>query len=108
VCNILKRNPRLRQIPLVLTSKTAKPETFEQHKRLATRADFYLTPPIAADRIIEELRADLREPRGELVKRLMAIEAKEPSVERGAGGLFAIGVALLIALGMAAAIFFSQ
>jgi hypothetical protein len=29
-------------------------------------------------------------------------------VERGAGGLFAIGVALLIALGMAAAIFFSQ
>ena len=45
VCNKLKRDLDLAQIPLVITSSLATEETFEQHKRLKTHADAYFKKP---------------------------------------------------------------
>ena len=42
VCNKLKKSKKLKGIPLLIMSAEATPETFEQHKKLKTRADDYL------------------------------------------------------------------
>lgn len=47
VCNKIKRRAVLRDIPLVLLSSQATPETFAQHKRLRTCADGYLAMPFS-------------------------------------------------------------
>lgn len=56
ICNKLKKDDNLREIPLIITSSEATPETFEQHKRLKTRADGYLIKPFVQDQIIEEIQ----------------------------------------------------
>lgn len=45
ICNKLKKDPELGRIPLILTSSQATEETFEQHKKLKTRAEAYLKKP---------------------------------------------------------------
>lgn len=45
ICNKLKKDPALLAIPLLLTSSQATEETFEQHKKLKTRAEAYLKKP---------------------------------------------------------------
>lgn len=45
VCNKIKRRSSLRDVPLVLVSSQATPETFAQHRRLRTRANGYLSMP---------------------------------------------------------------
>lgn len=52
VCNKLKKDPELAAIPLILTSSQATDETFEQHKKLRTRAEEYLKKPFAMDQIL--------------------------------------------------------
>jgi len=52
VCNKLKRHKRLADVPLVLMSSEATDETFEQHKRLRTRADDYVHKPISVDDLL--------------------------------------------------------
>jgi len=42
VCNKLKKSKTLKKVPLVIMSAEATPETFEQHKKLKTRADEYI------------------------------------------------------------------
>jgi CheY-like chemotaxis protein len=49
ICNKLKKDPSLAGVPLVLTSSQATEETFEQHKKLRTRADAYLKKPFEID-----------------------------------------------------------
>ena len=44
-CNRLKKDDVLKAIPLVITSSEATPETFEQHRKLKTRAEDYLIKP---------------------------------------------------------------
>ncbi len=44
-CNRLKKDDALKSIPLVITSSEATPETFEQHRKLKTRAEDYLIKP---------------------------------------------------------------
>ena len=46
VCNKLKKDPRLMHVPLVVMSSESTDETFEQHKKLRTRADDYVHKPI--------------------------------------------------------------
>ncbi len=46
ICNKLKRSPSLREIPLVLTSAEETMATFEQHKKLKSRAEEYLLKPL--------------------------------------------------------------
>src|SRR5437763_12786033 len=42
ICNKLKRSPSLREIPLILISSEETLATFEQHKKLKSRAEEYL------------------------------------------------------------------
>ncbi|MDX9999957.1 MAG: response regulator [Polyangia bacterium] len=42
VCNKLKKSTRLKDVPLLIMSSEATPETFEQHRKLKTRADEYI------------------------------------------------------------------
>ena len=55
VCNKLRKDPELREIPLLLTSADASEETFEQHRKLRTRADAYLRKPFAVSALLSQL-----------------------------------------------------
>jgi CheY-like chemotaxis protein len=46
ICNKLKRSPSLREVPLVLISSEETLATFEQHRKLKSRADEYLLKPL--------------------------------------------------------------
>ncbi|HXX69578.1 MAG TPA: response regulator [Polyangiaceae bacterium] len=47
VCNKLKKDPNLKDVPLIIMSSESTDETFEQHKKLRTRAEDYVHKPIA-------------------------------------------------------------
>src|ERR1041384_6734352 len=47
VCNKLKRDPTLKEVPLIIMSSDSTEETFEQHRRLRTHAEDYVHKPIA-------------------------------------------------------------
>lgn len=55
ICNKLKKNPELKDIPLVIMSSEATEETFEQHRKLRTRAEDYLRKPFAFDTLVEHV-----------------------------------------------------
>ena len=57
VCNKLKKDEALRAIPLVVISAEATPETFEQHRKLKTRAEDYLIKPFPPETLVERLGA---------------------------------------------------
>ena len=46
ICNKIKRNAELKDIPLILTSSEESPEKFEQHKTFKLRADDYMFKPL--------------------------------------------------------------
>lgn len=46
ICNKLKKSPALRNVPLILISAEETLATFEQHKKLKSRADEYLLKPL--------------------------------------------------------------
>lgn len=52
ICNKLKKKTDLARIPLILTSSQATEETFEQHKKLKTRAEQYLRKPYDIDELL--------------------------------------------------------
>ncbi len=39
VCNKLKKDPQLKDVPLIIMSSESSDETFEQHRKLRTRAE---------------------------------------------------------------------
>ncbi len=53
ICNRLKKDPVLSLIPLILTSSQATAETFEQHSRLKTRAEAYISKPYSMDALLQ-------------------------------------------------------
>lgn len=55
VCNKLKKDPDMAAIPLILTSSQATEETFEQHKKLRTRAEAYVKKPYEMDFIMDTI-----------------------------------------------------
>ncbi|HTP49835.1 MAG TPA: response regulator [Anaeromyxobacteraceae bacterium] len=57
VCNKLKKDDALKSIPLIVISAEATPETFEQHRKLKTRAEDYLIKPFPPETLVERLGA---------------------------------------------------
>src|SRR5687767_15584080 len=55
VCNKLKRSNELGGIPLVLTSAEETPQTFDQHKKLKSRADEYLLKPFTGEELVSKV-----------------------------------------------------
>jgi DNA-binding response OmpR family regulator len=62
ICNKLKKDDALRTVPLVITSSEATPETFEQHRKLKTRAEDYLIKPFGGAALVERLGGRARRP----------------------------------------------
>ena len=56
ICNKLKKDNKLKSIPLILISSEATPETFEQHKKLKTHAEEYLIKPFEPKELIERIK----------------------------------------------------
>jgi CheY-like chemotaxis protein len=56
VCNKLKKDPGLKDVPLIIMSSESSDETFEQHKKLRTRAEDYVHKPIAFGELLEHIR----------------------------------------------------
>src|SRR5450755_2546071 len=55
VCNKLKKDPNLKDVPLIIMSSESSDETFEQHKKLRTRAEAYVHKPIAFGELLREI-----------------------------------------------------
>src|SRR2546428_11380382 len=54
LCTRLKKDGRLKTIPVILTSANATPDSFEKHKKLKTRAEDYLIKPFEAHALFEK------------------------------------------------------
>ncbi|NUQ79456.1 MAG: response regulator, partial [Polyangiaceae bacterium] len=57
VCNKLKKDPGLKDVPLLIMSSESSEETFEQHKKLRTRAEDYVHKPIAFGELLQHMQA---------------------------------------------------
>jgi CheY-like chemotaxis protein len=56
VCNRIKRDADLKDIPLIIMSSESTDQTFEQHRRLGTRAQDYIRKPVSFGTLIERVR----------------------------------------------------
>src|SRR5438045_7203801 len=54
LCTRLKKDEKLKSIPVILTSANATPDSFEKHKKLKTRAEEYLIKPFAPQAMLEK------------------------------------------------------
>jgi DNA-binding response OmpR family regulator len=57
VCKKLKKDDELKSIPLVIMSSEANEETFEQHKKLKTRAEQYIIKPFSAEQLMVKIES---------------------------------------------------
>src|ERR1044071_7074843 len=57
VCNKLKKDSALKDVPLIIMSSDSSEETFEQHKKLRTRAEDYVHKPIAFGELMQHMQA---------------------------------------------------
>jgi CheY-like chemotaxis protein len=66
ICNKIKRNVDLKQVPLILTSSEESPEKFEQHKTFKLRADDYIFKPLDRHELMRKVNVlvGLDEPEG--------------------------------------------
>jgi DNA-binding response OmpR family regulator len=56
VCNKLKKDAKLKDVPLIIMSSESSEETFDQHKKLRTRAEDYVHKPIAFGELLEHVQ----------------------------------------------------
>jgi CheY-like chemotaxis protein/predicted nucleic acid-binding Zn-ribbon protein len=56
VCNKLKKDAKLKDVPLIIMSSESSDETFEQHKKLRTRAEDYVHKPIAFGELLDHIQ----------------------------------------------------
>jgi len=55
VCNKIKRDAGLKDIPLIILSSESTDQTFEQHRRLGTRAQDYIRKPVTFAKLLEHV-----------------------------------------------------
>jgi chromosome segregation ATPase len=56
VCNKLKKDVGLKDVPLIIMSSESSEETFDQHRKLRTRAEDYVRKPIAFGELLQHIR----------------------------------------------------
>jgi len=56
ICNKIKKEPALKDVPLIIMSSDSSEDTFEQHRKLRTRADDYVRKPIAFGELLERIQ----------------------------------------------------
>src|SRR5258706_1475921 len=56
VCKKLKKDPALKEVPLIIMSSESSDETFEQHRKLRTRAEDYVHKPIALGDLLARIQ----------------------------------------------------
>jgi DNA-binding response OmpR family regulator/DNA repair exonuclease SbcCD ATPase subunit len=57
VCNKLKKDATLKDVPLIIMSSESSDETFEQHRKLRTRAEDYVHKPIAFGELLGHIQS---------------------------------------------------
>src|SRR5580693_502688 len=57
VCNKLKKDAALKDVPLIIMSSESSDETFEQHKKLRTRAEDYVHKPVAFGELLQHIQS---------------------------------------------------
>ncbi|MEN9577503.1 MAG: hypothetical protein RJA70_512 [Pseudomonadota bacterium] len=58
VCNRLKRDPNLQDVPVIIMSANASEETFQQHRNLPKkRADAYVHKPLSFEELLPHIEA---------------------------------------------------
>jgi CheY-like chemotaxis protein len=57
VCNKLKKDAALKDVPLIIMSSESSEETFEQHRKLRTRAEDYVHKPIAFGELLGHIQS---------------------------------------------------
>jgi len=55
VCNKLKKDSKLKEVPLIIMSTESSDETFDQHRKLRTRAEDYVHKPIAFGELLQHI-----------------------------------------------------
>ena len=60
VCNKLKKDPALKDVPLIIMSSESSDETFEQHRKLRTRAEDYVHKPISFGDLLARIQQFVR------------------------------------------------
>jgi CheY-like chemotaxis protein len=81
VCSKLKKDERFRDVPLILVSQEATEATFEEHKKLKTRAEAYLHKPFLFDQLRSEIERQLAASQAR--NQAMAGEPREDAVGNG-------------------------
>jgi CheY-like chemotaxis protein/predicted nucleic acid-binding Zn-ribbon protein len=56
VCNKLKKDAALKDIPLIIMSSGSSDETFDQHRKLRTRAEDYVHKPISFGELVQRIQ----------------------------------------------------
>src|ERR1700733_13438314 len=60
VCNKLKKDPALKDVPLIIMSSESSDETFDQHRKLRPRAEDYVHKPIAFGELLQHIQTFVR------------------------------------------------
>ena len=56
ICNKIKRSTELKDVPLILTSAEETQQTFEQHKKLRSRAEEYIIKPLQRSELLAKIK----------------------------------------------------
>jgi len=83
LCTRLKKDDQLKDIPVILTSANATPDSFEKHKKLKTRAEEYLIKPFAPQAMLEKA--------SRLLGLRLAVESAAAQAEGGDDEALALG-----------------